>query len=120
MEPMTKRLDILLFKECNHDGCDQWVAQCLQHDIVGQGNSIDDAIFGLEACIVGHVQIDLKKNREPLAWIPAAPKKHWMRFEQAKRISDEDLPTLFDSEFKNLIPPAFMIPKAPDRQVRVY
>ncbi len=117
MSAMQFTMNVLLSKEN-----DQWVAQCLQYDVVGQGDSIDDALFGLEACVVAHLTLDLEAHRAPLEWIPKAPKSCWDRYERAKELKEQYAPRLFDGVPEELlkdVPPAFMLPKPDHYQVRV-
>ncbi len=118
MSTMELAMDVLLFKEG-----DQWVAQCLQHDIVGQGETIDDALFGLEACVIAHWTIDLEHNQQPFAWIPRAPQSCWDRWHRAKGLKEPGWPQLFDDIPEDLLkhaPPPEVISKLKNCEVRVF
>ena len=40
-----------------------WVAQCLEKDIVAQGESISDAIKAFKHTLIGQIVLDIKYNK---------------------------------------------------------
>lgn len=75
------KLSVLLFREC-----EQWVAQCLEYDIVAQAETIDDVVYEFQRLLVGYVALRLQRNLPPLELdLPPAPGVYWRRYGQASR-----------------------------------
>ena len=74
-------VSVLLLKEQ-----ETWVAQCLEHDVAAQGDSIDEALDNFGAVFTGHVMLDVREGREPLTDIPQAPKVYWDRYNKGSRL----------------------------------
>ena len=79
-------LRVLIYQQ--DDGL--WAAQCIDHDIVAQGNSIRAAKRAFERTIVGQILFDFKNGRQPLAQFPPAPQKIQDIFEKAGDITLDD------------------------------
>jgi len=109
-EPIALR--ILLLHE---DGA--WVAQCLEFDVCGQGDQIDDALFSLEAAFVGQILLDARDKREPMSFVKTAPQRYVDLYEHAKALTEkrpfrvperDELP----AEIADVMPPLWMKPSA--------
>jgi hypothetical protein len=88
-DPMSgpESISILFRKEC-----ETWVAQCLQYDVAGSGESMDDAEYELQRMLFAHMSWNLKKKQEPFEGISAAPQSYWEEFTRAKALSERSLP----------------------------
>ena len=96
-------LSVLFFQE--PDSPDVWIAQALEHDIAAYGVDIPAATRALVRTLKGHVQVEARRNREPLSTLRPAPDMFWTIWRQ--RIDARQSPTPAES----LQPfPAFMIP----------
>jgi hypothetical protein len=81
---ITLCLSVLILQEDK-----TWVAQCLEYDIVAQGETIAKATQAFEKTLVGQIIIDVKHKKRPLEDIPSAPKFYWDKFENAERLQDK-------------------------------
>ncbi len=63
---------VLIFQEhaLNASG---WVAQCLDYDIVSQGDTISEVKQRLARTVIGQICVDISRGRDPLEGIPSAP-----------------------------------------------
>jgi hypothetical protein len=77
-----------------------WCAQCLEHDIAVQANSVDKLIHELGSMLASYVELALIEKRDPFAGIPAAPAQFFEMFERAhefeapKLIEIDDAPAI--------------------------
>lgn len=90
-----------------------WVAQALQHDFAGQGNTKEEALSALAHTIGSHIFVAQRYGiSDPLAKVPAAPDTYWALFERAAKRHTEatelDAPGL---------PPAFVIKAVADQEL---
>jgi hypothetical protein len=60
-----------------------WIAQGLDYDITGHGESTDEALENFGKTLLGQAILDLRHGQEPLACVPKAPDFYWKRFEEA-------------------------------------
>jgi hypothetical protein len=67
-----------------------WAAQCIDHDIVAQGNSIGEAKRAFERTVIGQILFDFKNGRRPLATFPPAPSSLREIFEKAGELALAD------------------------------
>lgn len=79
-------LRVLLLQQ--EDGL--WAAQCIDHDIVAQGNSIKEAKRAFERTVMGQILFDLQNNRAPLASFPPPAPKLKEMFEKAEELALAD------------------------------
>lgn len=112
-------VSVLLLKER-----ETWVAQCLEHDVAAQGDSIDEALENFGAVFAGHVMLDVRDGREPLTLIPQAPKVYWDRFGKGERLAKTlpiRLPERLSSteDLVSAAPPAWMV-SAMAQELRVF
>ncbi len=84
---MTQKLTIVLFKEGTAEGT-AWVAQCLEHDIAAQGDTIDEALDAFEAVLTGQIIADHEAGREPLSGIAPAPDYYFEHFRRAHPLAE--------------------------------
>ncbi|MDX2019394.1 MAG: hypothetical protein SF187_04080 [Deltaproteobacteria bacterium] len=67
-----------------------WVAQCLQHDVAGQGKSVQDAAYAVEKALVSHLAMGLELKENPLATLPGpAPQTYWTKWESGWQMKDD-------------------------------
>lgn len=99
-------VNVLLIKE------EVWSAQCLEHDIVGQGETIDQAMMQLTMLLAAEEIVQLEGGGS-LNDIPPAPQWYWEKFNQAVNVS----PRLFPVRPSMDVPPAYMLPQL--RECRV-
>lgn len=88
-KPQNVTVRVLLFQQ---DG--QWIAQCLEHDITAQGETLEEARRGWEHTLVGYLCLSEENGVKPLANVPRAPKFYWDRFEQADQIVPRSKPDI--------------------------
>jgi hypothetical protein len=91
-----------------------WAAQCIDHDIVAQGDSIKDAKKAFERTIVGQILFDIKHGNTPLAAFPPAPEELRKIFDQAEELADKGPIT-----FPENTPPAYVCSQI-TKDVRVW
>jgi len=108
----TENLMILRVLILKQDGL--WAAQCIDHDIVAQGNSIPEAKKAFERTIIGQMVADLMNGRKPLAAFPPAPDRLRDLFEHAEKLADVKPITLPEG-----MPPAYICNQIP-KDVRVW
>jgi hypothetical protein len=106
-------VQVLVFKEG-----ESWIAQGLNYDITGHGQSLNDVIDNFWHTLICQIVVDIKHGDRPLGNIKPAPKFYWQRLEQtrAKRFVEKknftfpDGVELADSlELPDSILPAYMI-----------
>jgi hypothetical protein len=67
-------INVLLFKESiKGTDIEKWVAQGLERDITGQGDTPTEALKSFEHVITGHIILDIENGRKPLSNIPPVP-----------------------------------------------
>jgi hypothetical protein len=101
---MERTLRILLFKPGS-----QWVAQCLDVDLVAQGPEIDDALEAFASVLTGRILLDLKAGREPLSSCEQPPAKYLELARRAKALRDNRQVPDQSSEW-GTIPPTILEP----------
>lgn len=74
-------MTVLLLKEG-----DQWVAQCLEHDIAAQGKEIDDALTAFAVIWRAQLLEDVNDGREPFSTSGPAPEHYFILARRAKRV----------------------------------
>jgi hypothetical protein len=82
-ERTTHRLHLHIVFVREHGG---WVAQALQHDFAGQGDTPDEALRALAHTIGSHFFVAERRGiADPLAHVPEAPDTYWALFERAAK-----------------------------------
>ena len=77
----TKTIDILFTLEHpSGGGPSGWLAQCLQHDIAAQGETLRGAREAFERALVTQVFLDLTSGLPPLDHLESAPVEIWEAF----------------------------------------
>jgi hypothetical protein len=105
------KLKVLFFKEG-----DQWVAQCLEHDVAAQGENLRECMRAFGSALRGRVIAAAEGMIDhPFRDIPPAPPQYWVRYDEALRLSPEESPF---EEAEGVTPP-FMI-RPSDLELRVY
>jgi hypothetical protein len=114
-------LSVLLVKEA-----DQWVARCLQYDVAGQGDTLDEALESLGLCLTGHVLMNVRDKLEPLAGLPNAPPRVWALFDRAWKV-DRTHPFRMPAELDEIpeglrgsMPEPWQLPRPTASDVRIY
>jgi len=62
-------LDLIVKKEA-HD----WIAQCTEHDIIGQGSTPKKAVQDFQRGFMATVLLNLSRERTPMFGVPRTPK----------------------------------------------
>ena len=99
---MNRTLNVLLLK----DGA--WTAQCLEHDIAAQGETIQEAMFELTRTLVAEVCLCAARGDHSLDSIPPAPRFYWQRYQDVGEPVDSRRVPPFKPDCD--LPPAFMLP----------
>ncbi len=81
MSSLTLR--VLLLKE---EG--GWVAQCLEYDIAARGASVEEAQINFRDTLLGQLELDRQRGREPFAGKKPAPPWYWQTLQRSKRLAD--------------------------------
>lgn len=81
MMQVAHRLTVLLLKEGS-----QWVAQCLEHDLAGQGPDIDDALESFSTVLTATILLDARAGRRPLSTCGPAPVEYFALAKKAKHL----------------------------------
>lgn len=66
------------------EGDEWWSAQCLEHDIATQAETLKDLFYEMERMLVSHMAQAAEEGSEPFAGIGPAPEKYWKIFEQSQ------------------------------------
>lgn len=83
---------------------DWWVVRGIDKDIASQAREIGDALYDFERVLMGHIFLDIRAGREPLADIPAAPKELEDQWRRGVGIKDER-PRPWESRIPVSLPP---------------
>jgi hypothetical protein len=102
---MEKQLNLLIFKDC-----DWWVAQCLEYDIAAQARTLKDVQYEIQRVIIGRIAAAKQLGTDPFEDIPPAPEEYHRIFKDADKTLRLELKPIKNFQ-KNIIPPAFMLPK---------
>jgi hypothetical protein len=73
------RVRILVFE----DLVGIWTARALEHDVVGEGRTVETAVFAVLRIIRAHIDFDRRHNLDPLSGFRAAPQVFWNAFARA-------------------------------------
>ncbi len=79
------KVQVLLFKEGQ-----TWVAQCLEHDLAAQGQTLKQAKESLNQVFITQVVLDLDAKREPFSAVQRAPQFYWDRLREIKHKKQQD------------------------------
>ena len=63
---------------------DWWVAQCLEHDLVGLARTLEELPDELRRQLRTQIETSVEAGIEPFAELPAAPARYWKMYETAK------------------------------------
>ena len=77
---MNIEVSALIFQERVHNR-DVWVAQCLEYDIVAEGDSIAHARENLAVTLFAHTDSDEREGRNPFAGMDKAPEGYHKMFQ---------------------------------------
>ena len=83
-----------------------WVAQCLEHNIAAQGDSIEETKKAFEFALYAEAEY-LESNNQTLEDLPPAPDEYWNSYEESVyRISRiRSFGEIIRSIIKNIIQP---------------
>ncbi len=84
-----------------------WCAQCLEHDIAAQGETIDKAVEELFVSLVAQA-IAQDQAGQTLHDLPKAPDRYWREFRKANTTVTTNIPPIKTIED---MPSAFMVPR---------
>jgi hypothetical protein len=89
------QLRVVIRKEFDGDGT-KWLAQCLEHDVTAQGDSLDEVKSRFARTVMGYATLALKHNENLFANIQPAPEQYYRLWEKATELKDS-LPMSFPS-----------------------
>lgn len=90
-----------------------WSAQCLEHDIAAQGNTIEKALMELTKVFVAE-DVMMRQIGKSVGDIPKAPQDYWIMFNDAIKVeAKSNYPVMPESA----VPASYMIPEF--REMRV-
>jgi len=72
---------------------DEYVAHCLDFDLVGSGASVEDAVCELNTAVRSFI-LFIVKMAEVVPTIKAAPQRYWAMFKEAEKQGNTQLHTL--------------------------
>jgi len=72
---------VLIYRELDCDGDFVYVAQCLNYDLVTQGESILAVLNSLECIIKTQIKLSLEDGIEPFSDFEPAPRELWKKYE---------------------------------------
>lgn len=116
-----KTVNVLVIKDhIDEHGNSMWSAQCLEHDIAAQGDSVKAAMIALTKAIVCE-DANMKRLGGTIEDIPKAPEDCWAMFRNAAKLDAEamkpSVPGDFSVKSENSLPPAHMIPRFEEARV---
>ncbi|MCY4304987.1 MAG: hypothetical protein OXC62_09470 [Aestuariivita sp.] len=85
---VVKTFNVLMIKDHLHEVNLAWCAQCLEHDVVGQGDTIEKAMISLMKTLIAEDAYRRSLNGS-LEDIPKSPKEYWDMFENASKLDIE-------------------------------
>lgn len=77
-------VSVLLFK-----GNKKWVAQCLEHDIATQAESLQDLLEMLDRALDAEWVFCDERGLEAFTRLPPAPQEYWDRWEETLKRQEE-------------------------------
>ncbi len=93
--PVDLRLRVLIQKEFDGERV-KWLAQCLEHDVVAQGDSLDEVKTKFARTVMGYATLAVKYNEALFANILPAPEQYHRLWDKATELKDS-LPMSFPS-----------------------
>lgn len=88
---------------------DTWIAQGLDYDITGHGDTADAALDNLGDTLLGQAIVDIHHGLEPLSNTPKAPEFYWKKFNQEGWRKEKHFAVSEKRSIPDETPPAFMI-----------
>lgn len=85
----TFQISAIIYPEADADRR-VWIAQCLEFDIVSQGNTIEQVLNRLARNIAATVCVCEEQGLKPFEGIGEAPRRFWEMFEKATVIVDQE------------------------------
>jgi hypothetical protein len=77
---------VLVFREHDLSGHHAWIAQCLEVDIAGHGDTIAAALLHLEEALVSHLVVNFELGMQPFENVPPAPSDLLVRYGEQKAV----------------------------------
>lgn len=103
----TIQIRAVIFQEA-----ELWCAQCLEHDIAVQGDSVNDLVNNLGSALVSYVELALMEGREPFADIPKAPRLFFEMFEQAHELEEPKTHAIIIDDAPSIVPEIRVLERA--------
>jgi len=81
--PSLEKLEfkVLLLQECDHDLVPIYIAQCLNYDLVAQGETISDVLNSLKRVIKTQIAVSLNNGIRPFSDFGPAPAELWKQYD---------------------------------------
>ncbi len=108
-----KAFNVLVIKDYMGDGAWAWSAQCLEHDIAAQGNSVEEALTVLAKTFIAE-EVCMRQLGKTLEDIPEAPREYWNIFKNGAKLDTE---AVKPSIPENFLPEPHMIPQFAEARV---
>lgn len=83
-----KTFNVLVIKEHIGDRGWAWSAQCLEHDIAAQGNTVEEALTVLAKTFIAE-EMHMRGLGKSVEDIPRAPEECWAVFENGAKLDSE-------------------------------
>jgi hypothetical protein len=80
----TATLHVLLTRDTS-SGHEVWIAQCLDHDVIGEGATIDEAQGAFARVLLSEIVVGLERGAA-LDSVPKAPEELFKLWERAQRV----------------------------------
>ena len=71
-----------------------WIAQCLEYDIVSQGETIEKVMNRLARDIAATICVSDQEGKKAFEGISEAPRKYWEMFKRATVVIEREEPPL--------------------------
>ena len=109
----TFEVRVIIYPEAD-DHHRVWIAQCLEYDIVSQGNTIEQVLNRLSRNFAATIYVSEEQGKQPFEGIGEAPQKFWDMFEKATVIvGHEERPTSMSRPLPAIRPVTKLIEAVP-------
>jgi hypothetical protein len=82
MQPTELKFKVLIYREYD-DSARIYIGQCLNYDLVAQGESVLAVLNSLERVIKTQIALSVESGIEPFSDFERAPDKLWARYENS-------------------------------------
>jgi hypothetical protein len=78
----TFEFKVLIYVESEDGRAPVYVAQCLDYDIVAEGETISDVLNSLRHVLETQIEVSRESGIEPFSDFERAPSQFWARYEE--------------------------------------